>query len=205
MTPQATCSLCPIPMTGAPAAVTPRTLSVGEWSSTSTSRCGIRNPSCGPVRSHARPSLRIAHIFDPPSDGTNRSSATDCDAEPSSEGSGSRFAYAEERRNARRSSLRVRPGRDGKSPAERGTVPYCPGVRSGKTRSKIFGPTAWNPSRLASSSPSSLGVVRARKMPIAAISCTWSGSGVAPSAANSAGSFDGSVRTSSIHALTPSA
>ena len=120
-------------------------------------------------------------------------------------GRGRPLAYLDERLKARRSCLRVIPGRDGNRPWRFGTVPHWPGVRSGKTRSNTFGPTAWNPSRFASSSPSSLGVVRARKMPIAAISCTCSGSGDAPSATYSAGILLGSEFTSSIQAFTPSA
>ena len=50
MKPQAIWSLWPIPITGMPAALTPRRFGCeGEWSSNSTNSSGELNPSWGPL------------------------------------------------------------------------------------------------------------------------------------------------------------
>ena len=175
---------------------------------------GIWKPSWGPFQKVALwPLARIAHMFEPPwrpsapIRGSRRAVAAAPPPPPFAafvSGSGSDRAKARERVNAARSCLRVLPGCDGKSPDERGIVTTCPFARSGSRRLKSLAPSPRSARTLSSSSPSSLGTVRARYTPIAAESSGVQLAGVSPTAGNSPGSLLGSLRVSAIHALMPS-
>ena len=102
------------------------------------------------------------------------------------------------------SCLRLRPGWEGKTPLEAGTVDWLPSVRSGSSLSKPFGPSSRSARAFSISRPSPEGTVRARNTPTRAVSRRVQVGGVAPRAANSPGSSVGSERTLADQAFTPS-
>ncbi len=84
-------------------------------------------------------------------------------------------------------------------------VAICPRIRSGRIRLNLAGPPAWIACMLLRSSPSVLGVVRARYTPMAIRSWGVKCVGVIPRAGNSAGMSVGVLLTWSTHALIPAA
>ena len=171
--PNATCWLWPIAITGAPGAVIPRTFSPAPWSSSSYSSSGAVYPSSGPLKKVAWWCLRspIAAMYEPPRriGRTSDRAAAEEDAltrgsvpRSPAAGRGSFRSNFAERRSAVRSCLRLRPGRDGKSPEDRGTVAIWPRMRSGRIVSRLRAPLRLSALSVLSSMPSPFGVVRAR-------------------------------------------
>ena len=115
-----------MPTSGRPGGVTPAASRPGAWISNSHSSSGIEKPSWGPVNRNAWPSApRTAQAFDPPKTGGRAPPASGeaADAAPACAlGSFRPRTKRTERLNAARSCARVRPGCDGKLPAEAGTV-----------------------------------------------------------------------------------
>lgn len=124
-------------------------------------------------------------------------------AVPFTGASGSERTNRAERAKARRSSLRVRPGWEGKTPSRAGIDVICPGTRSGSSAWKRAGPNARSAATLGSSFPSPVGMVRASRTPMRAESSTLHGRSGIRRALNSSGSSSGTCRTWSIQALTP--
>ena len=122
--------LWPAAITGMPGPVTPRTSRPGAWTSYSTNSSGIEKPSCGAENSEAvLPGPRRAKWKEPPRAG--RRPAT-CARAAAALGGRSFFRNFCDALKPRRSSARLRPGWDGKRPAEAGTVVGVPAWRRGR-------------------------------------------------------------------------
>jgi hypothetical protein len=136
----------------------------------------------------------IAHMYEPPRGRIRRDSRWREASEAVALG---RFRPAKnlwERTYAARSCLAVRPGWERNRPFSFGTVATRPLVRSGRSLANPAGPSSFSARAFSISRPSPEGTVRARKMPMRAVSRSVQVGTATASAANSPGSFDGSLR-----------